>query len=60
MLFADNAGADQPMQMHRLTGPSLPAYRINDIVVCVDEQRMSRPGCTDALAHLDLRCSQMA
>ena len=31
-----------------------------DIVVYVDEQRMSRPDCTDAHTHLDLRWSHMA
>ena len=41
-------------------GLRCPLTESMDIVVYVDEQRMSRSDSTDAHAHLDLRCSHMA
>ena len=62
MLFADNAGPDQPA--HLLTQADLglrcPLTESMDTVVYVDEQRMIRSDCTDAHADLDLRCPQIA
>ena len=51
MQFANNAGPDN---LHCLLTESM------DIVVYVNKQRMPRSDCTDAQAHLDLRCSHMA
>ena len=58
MQSANNAGPDQPARMRRLIGAFV--VRLMDAVVYFDEQRMFRLDCTDAHAHLDLRCSQMA
>ena len=58
MQYADNAGPGQPERMIRDFVPAF-ADSIN-IVVYVDEQRMSRPDCTDAHAHLGHCCSQKA
>ena len=40
-------------------GLHCPLSESMDIVVYVDEQRMSRSNCTDAHAHTDLRCWHM-
>ena len=46
-----NAQADQDL--------SCPLAELMNIVVYVDEQRMSRSDCTDGHDHLDIRCSHM-
>ena len=57
MQSANNAGPDQPARMRRLIGAFV--VRLMDAVVYFDEQRMFRSDCTDAHAHLDLRCSHI-
>ena len=54
MLFADNAGPDQPA--HTDLGLRCPLTESMATVVYVDEQKMPRSDCTDAHSHLDLRC----
>ena len=56
MQFTDNAGPDQPAHTQADLGLRFPDWRIKDTIVYVDEQRMLRSDCTDAHAHLDLRC----
>ena len=56
MQFADNAGQISL----RILGLRCPNTESMGIVVCVDEQRMSKSDFTDALAHQDHRCSNMA
>ena len=52
-LFSDNAGPDQPALR-------CPLPESMDTVVYIDGQRMSGSDCTNAYAHLDLRCSPMS
>ena len=60
MQFADSAGPDPCAFVQTDQGLYCPLTESLNIVVYVDEQRMSRSDCTGAHAHLDCRCSIMA
>ena len=60
MQFADNEVPDQMRILIRAVIAHLQKTFDIDIVVYVNEQRMSRLGCEHAHTHLDLRCSHMA
>ena len=57
MQFADNTSPDQPAFAQADLGIHGPLTGSLDIVVSVDEQRMSRSDCTYAHAQQDLHCS---